>query len=70
MVLDHQGGAVMVLLPNGLTVHQASMSDSKFRLCIVLCVLMVLKSLNSISYVVPLFSVLQADSKIGTQHEH
>ena len=52
----------------GLTAHQASRSYAKFRLCIVHCIVLVLKILNSISCLVSLFSVLHADSKNGTQH--
>ena len=52
----------------GLTANQASTADAKFRLCIVHCIVLVLKILNSISCLVPLFSVLHADSKNGTQH--
>ena len=54
----------------GLTVHQASMSDPKFRLCVVHGVFPGLKILNSIAYLVSLFSVLHADSENGTQHDH
>ena len=52
----------------GLTVHHASMSDAKFRLCVVQGVFLRLKILNSIAYLVSLFSVLHADSENGTQH--
>ena len=53
---------------SGLTVHQASMSDAKFRLCVVQGIFLRLKILNSIAYLVSLFSVLHADSENGTQH--
>ena len=53
---------------NGLTVHQASMSDAKFRLCVVQGVFLRLKILNSIAYLASLFPMLHADSENGTQH--
>ena len=52
----------------GLTVHQASMSDPQFRLCVVHGVFPMLEILNSITYLVSIFSVLHADSEKGTQH--
>ena len=54
------------LLLYGLTVHQAVVSEARFRLCTVQNMLLLLKILNSISHLVSFFSVLRADSKNST----
>ena len=57
----------MQLRSHGITVHQASTSDAKCRLCVVQGIFLMLKILNSI-YMLSLFSVLHADSENGTHN--
>ena len=56
----------------GLTVHQASMSDAKFRLCVVQGVFLRLKILNSIAYLVSLFQYYMQILKMvhNIYHDH